>query len=68
MNLIERPWRLLKQKALSRWHPTFESMQEAVSEVLDHMDEYREELATLMVDEFHILEKSQVPVEYQGAA
>jgi hypothetical protein len=43
-------------------------MQEAVSEVLDHLGDYREELATLMVDEFHIIEKSQIPVEYQGVA
>src|SRR4029450_3944085 len=68
VNLIERLWKLLRQKALSRWHKTFEAMQEAVSEVLDHLDEYREELATLMVDTFHIIEKAEIPVEYQGVA
>jgi transposase len=68
VNLIERLWRFLKGKALSRWHPTFEAMQQAVSEVLDHLDEYQEELATLMVEEFHILEKEEIPVPYQGGA
>jgi len=68
VNLIERLWRLLKQKALSRWHQTFEAMERSVSEVLDHLDEYREELATLMVDEFHIIEKQDIPVQYRGVA
>jgi transposase len=67
VNLIERLWKFLKQKALSRWHPTFEAMQQAVSEVLDHLGEYREELATLMVEEFHVIEKQDIPVQYQGA-
>ena len=55
-------------KALSRWHPTFEAMQEAVSEVLDHLEDYREELSTLMVEKFHIIEKAEIPIEYQEAA
>ena len=68
VNLIERLWKLMKQKALSRWHPTFEAMERAVSEVLDHLGDYRDELATLMVDEFHIIQKQEIPVQYQGVA
>ena len=68
VNLIERLWRFLRQKALCRWHETFEAMQEAVSGVLDHLGQYREELATLMVDTFHIIEKQDVPIEYKEAA
>jgi transposase len=68
VNLIERLWKFLKQKALSRWHPTFEAMERAVSEVLDHLDDYQDELATLMVDEFHIIQKQEIPVQYQGVA
>jgi len=67
VNLIERLWKFMKQKALSRWHPTFEAMQQAVSEVLDHLGEYKEELGTLMVEEFHVIDKQEIPVEYQGA-
>lgn len=68
VNLIERLWRFMKQKALSRWHKTFEAMQEAVAEVLDHLDEYREDLATLMVDTFAIIEKQDIPIEYKEGA
>jgi hypothetical protein len=43
-------------------------MEQAISCVLDHLDEYQEELATLMVDEFHIISKQEIPVQYQGVA
>ena len=66
VNLIERLWKFMKQKALGRWHQTFEAMQQAVSEVLDHLDKYKEELATLMVDEFHIIAQQEIPVQYKG--
>jgi len=68
LNLIERLWKFLRKKALSRWHPSFEAMQEAVSEVLDHLENYRTELATLLVEKFHIVEKQAIPVEYRGVA
>jgi transposase len=67
VNLIERLWKSLKKKALGRWRPTFEAMQQAVSEVLDQLGEYREELGTLMAEEFHVIDKREIPVEYQGA-
>jgi transposase len=56
LNLIERLWKFLRKKALNRWHKTFEAMQGAVAEVLDHLGRYREELATLMTEEFPIVE------------
>jgi transposase len=68
LNLIERLWKFVRKEALSRWHPTFEAMQEAVSGVLDHLEEYRPELETLMVEEFHIVEKQEVPVQYREVA
>jgi transposase len=52
LNLIERLWKFLRKKAFTRWHSSFEAMQEAVSEVLDHLEEYREELDTLMTEKF----------------
>ena len=48
LNLIERLWKFLRQRALSRWHKTFEAMPAAVSEVVDHRSDYRQELDTLM--------------------
>src|SRR3954465_8344213 len=56
LNLIERLWKFLRKKALNRWHQTFEEMQAAVAEVLDHLGEYREELTTLMTERFAIVE------------
>src|SRR5215472_7726434 len=68
LNLIERLWKFLRKRALSRWHQTFEAMQAAVSEVLDHLSDYREELDTLMTEKFHIVAKATIPVQYQGVA
>jgi transposase len=68
LNLIERLWKFLRQNALCRWHKTFAAMQEAVTEVLDHLDQYRDELATLMVEKFHIIPKQDIPLEYREAA
>jgi transposase len=68
VNLIERMWKFLRSKALSRWHKTFADMQAAVSEVLDHLEDYRDELQTLMTEKFHIIDKRDIPVEYREAA
>jgi transposase len=56
LNRIERLWKFLRRKALSRWLKTFEEMQAAVAGVLDHLGDYRDELATLMVERFAIVE------------
>jgi transposase len=52
LNLIERLWKFLRKNAFTRWHQTFEELQGAVSEVLDHLEEYRAELDTLMTEKF----------------
>jgi transposase len=57
LNLIERLWKFLRKKALSRWHKTFAEMQAAVSAVLDHLADYRAELDTLMTEEFPIIDR-----------
>jgi transposase len=56
LNLIERLWKFLRKKALSRWHVTFEGMQAAVAEVLDRLGDDRDELSTLMTERFAIVE------------
>jgi transposase len=68
VNLIERLWKFLRAKALCRWHKTFADMQAAVSEVLDHLGPYRRELQTLMTEEFHIIDKKDIPVQYREVA
>jgi transposase len=68
VNLIERMWKFMRAKALCKWHPTFEAMQGAVSEVLDHLETYRGELETRMTEKFDILDKRDIPVQYREAA
>jgi transposase len=55
LNLIERLWRFLRKEALQRWHETFESMESAVSDVLDHLERYRQELRSLMSERFRLV-------------
>jgi transposase len=62
LNLIERLWKFLRKTALNRWHETFEAMQDAVAEVLDHLDRYLPELDSLMTEEFHILKDEELPL------
>ena len=68
VNLIERLWKFMRAKALCRWHRTFEDMQAAISEVLDHLGDYRDELRTLMTEKFHIIDKQDIPAQYREAA
>jgi transposase len=68
VNLIERLWKFMRQKALCRWHKTFEDMQQAVSAVLDHLQDHRDELRTLMTEKFHIVAEQDIPLEYREAA
>src|SRR3982751_1120803 len=53
LDLIERLWKFLRKEALNRWHETFEEM---AASVLDHLEAYRDELATLMTERFAIVE------------
>jgi len=54
LNLIERLWKFLRKHAMRKWHETFEAMQAAIASVLDNLDQYADELATLMTEKFHI--------------
>jgi transposase len=54
LNLIERLWKFLRKQALRKWHATFADMQQAVAEVLDHLNQYEEQLATLMTERFRL--------------
>jgi transposase len=68
VNLIERMWKFMRAQALCKWHKTFEDMQTAVSEVLDHLESYRSELQSLMTEKFHIINKKDIPVQYREVA
>jgi transposase len=68
LNLIERLWKFLRKEALQKWHPTFEAMQQAVAEVLDHLDRYEEALASLMTERFHLSPRIETVVVGVGKA
>ena len=54
LNLIERLWKFLKKHALSDWHASFESMVCSVAKVLDNLENYSEELKTLLSERFQM--------------
>ena len=68
LNLIERLWKFLRKEALQKWHATFEDMQQAVAEVLDHLDRYEEPLASLMTERFHLSPRIETVVVGVGKA
>jgi len=68
LNLIERLWKFLRKEALQKWHATFAEMQQAVANVLDHLDRYDEQLATLMTERFHLSPRIETVVVGVGQA
>jgi transposase len=59
LNLIERLWKFLRKKAMRAWYQTFEEMQQAIANVLDHLDKYTDELDTLMTERFRLVPKKE---------
>ena len=55
LNLIERLWRFLKDKVMTSYHETFEKFVDEIDKVLGNLEEYTDELATLMTENFEIL-------------
>jgi transposase len=68
LNLIERLWKFLGKKALQKWHASFEAMQQAIADVLDNLDRYRDELDTLMTERFHLSPRIETVVVGVGHA
>ena len=56
LNLSERLWRFLKDKVMNdSYHESFEKFVEEIDKVLDNLEEYADELASLMTEKFEIL-------------
>ena len=55
LNLIERLWRFLKNKVMTAYHEAFEQFVDEIDKVLDNLEEYADELASLMTEKFEIL-------------
>ncbi len=52
LNLIERLWKFCKKKVLSIYYSTFKEFMKAVDNFFSNLSHYKDELATLMVDNF----------------
>jgi len=55
LNLIERLWRFLKDKVTTTYHQSFDMFVNEIVKVLDNLDQYAEELQSLMTENFEIL-------------
>ena len=55
LNLIERFWRFVKDEVTVTYYESFEQFTAAFDKVLDHLDQYADRLATLMIEKFEIL-------------
>jgi len=55
LNLIERLWRFLKDKVMTAYHEAFEQFVGAIDAVLDHLEDYTDELQDLMTEKFEVL-------------
>jgi len=55
LNLTERLWRFLKDKVMTAYHESFEQFVGEVDKVLDNLEGYADELASLMTEKFEIL-------------
>ena len=55
LNLIERLWKFCKKKVLCRFYQTFAVFTMAIDAFFDDLPVYRDELDTLMTDNFELL-------------
>lgn len=55
LNLIERLWRFMKARVLRNYFPTFDGFQQAVRHFFNHLDDYADDLRSLMTENFQIL-------------
>lgn len=59
LNLIERLWKFLnKHLSYNRYHETFALFKKSCFEILDNLDNYPEELASLITENFEITGKN----------
>ena len=68
LNLIERLWKFLRKQALQKWHATFADMQQAVADVLDHLQRYQAQIKTLMTERFRLTPEASTIVVGVGNA
>jgi hypothetical protein len=52
---------------LQQWHTSYEAMQAAVARVLDHLEDYPQELTVLMTERFHLVPERKAEAVPCGA-
>jgi len=56
LNLIERFWRFVKERLVKNtYYKKYKTFRATVFRFLNHVDQYIEELSTLMVEKFEIV-------------
>lgn len=55
LNLIERLWKFMKAQVLSKYYPSFDAFVQAIRDFLNHLDQYADQLTSLMTQKFEIL-------------
>ena len=58
LNLIERLWKFCKKKVLSLFYATFAQFTQAIDAFFADIGQYKDELSTLMTENFEILTRS----------
>lgn len=59
LNLIERFWKFLRKHVLrNTYYPTFAQFQVAIQRLLTNLQDYSDELQTLMTENFHLFDTS----------
>lgn len=63
LNLIERFWHFMKRKVLfNKAYAKFALFQEAFARFFEHLDDYADELASLITDRFHYIGVSEIGI------
>ena len=55
LNLIERLWRFMKDRVLRDYYPTFEGFRQAIVHFFSHLEDFADDLRSLMTENFQIL-------------
>lgn len=55
LNLIERLWGLMKKQVLRTYYPNFDGFRQAIFHFFSHLEDYADELSSLMTENFQIL-------------
>lgn len=60
LNLIERLWKFMKKKVLhNKYYEKYDDFREAVGDFFGNIDEFGDELETLLTNEFNLLDAGQ---------